>query len=138
MSTLPIESQSLVLVLVLLAVLAVVLLARSALLHRRAGRRGGARLAGQNFSVAAGPEQMEERIDEAREARLWETLTWREREVASLVAQGKTNVQISLALLLSESTVRTHLRHIFKKLKIKSRVELVAVVMRAHKRERDE
>ena len=56
-------------------------------------------------------------------------LTAREREVAELVVAGHTNRQIASALYVSESTVETHLKHIFRKLGISSRASLAAVMV---------
>jgi DNA-binding CsgD family transcriptional regulator len=52
-------------------------------------------------------------------------LTEMEYEVAMLVKQAKRNKEIADELGIAEGTVRTHLRSIFKKLKIKSRAELI-------------
>jgi len=52
-----------------------------------------------------------------------ESLTEREREVAGLVTDRHTNREIAEALFLSQKTVETHLRNIFTKLGVKSRVE---------------
>jgi DNA-binding NarL/FixJ family response regulator len=53
-------------------------------------------------------------------------LTPREAEVLSLLQQGRTNPQIALALHVGVETVRTHARHIYRKLGVSSRRELVA------------
>lgn len=45
-------------------------------------------------------------------------LTVREREVLSLVAEGKSNTAISAQLFVAERTVETHMRSIFQKLRI--------------------
>jgi ATP/maltotriose-dependent transcriptional regulator MalT len=60
-----------------------------------------------------------------------ETLTERELEVARLVVDRKTNSQIATALFLSPKTVETHIRHLFQKLEVSSRVEVARVVERA-------
>jgi DNA-binding NarL/FixJ family response regulator len=60
-----------------------------------------------------------------------ETLTARELQVARLVADGKTNPQIAAELFLSQKTVETHIRNIFRKLDVASRVELARTVERA-------
>jgi DNA-binding NarL/FixJ family response regulator len=52
-----------------------------------------------------------------------ETLSVREREIHELLAQGLTNRQIARALFISEVTVKVHVRHIFDKLGVRSRVE---------------
>lgn len=53
-------------------------------------------------------------------------LTRRESEVLPLLQQGHTNPQIALALHVGVETVRTHARHIYRKLGVSSRGELVA------------
>lgn len=52
------------------------------------------------------------------------TLTAREREVALLAAQGLRNSEIASKLMVSENTVRFHLRSVFQKLDIDRRAKL--------------
>lgn len=52
-------------------------------------------------------------------------LTQRERDVVSLVAEGMRNADISRKLNIGEHTIRNYLSHIFDKLGVSSRVELV-------------
>jgi DNA-binding CsgD family transcriptional regulator len=59
---------------------------------------------------------------------LWDTLTPREMEVAHLVAEGKRNAEIARDLSISVHTVETHLQHIYDKLQVHSRTELVRVI----------
>lgn len=54
----------------------------------------------------------------------WVRLTDAERSVAGLVAAGYTNREAAAKLFLSPHTVDYHLRHIFRKLDIDSRVQL--------------
>lgn len=54
-----------------------------------------------------------------------EGLTDRERAVLDQVARGSRNQEIAASLGLSITTVRTHLRNIFKKLHVRSRTEAV-------------
>lgn len=56
-------------------------------------------------------------------------LTAAEVKVARLVAQGATNRQVAEQLFLSGHTVNTHLRHIFTKWDINSRVDLARIVL---------
>ena len=50
-------------------------------------------------------------------------LSKREREVLSLVAQGFKNRDIAESLYISETTVKTHLYHIFEKLGVEDRLK---------------
>ena len=59
------------------------------------------------------------------EDELPQSLTEREREVALLAASGLTNEEIAGRLTLTASTVRTHLRSVFRKLDIDRRTKLV-------------
>lgn len=54
----------------------------------------------------------------------YESLTPREREVAELVRTGMKNLEISLRLNISETTLRVHLRRIYRKLGIRGRANL--------------
>jgi ATP/maltotriose-dependent transcriptional regulator MalT len=56
------------------------------------------------------------------------SLTERERQIARLVVDRRTNPQIAAELFLSLKTVETHLRNIFRKLGVSSRVDLARVV----------
>ncbi len=59
------------------------------------------------------------------------TLTQRELEIAELVWDRRTNRQIAETLFLSPKTIETHLRNIFAKVLVSSRVELAREVERA-------
>jgi DNA-binding CsgD family transcriptional regulator len=61
----------------------------------------------------------------------WAALTTAEIAVARLVAEGLTNRDVADRLFLSPHTVNSHLRHVFTKLRINSRVELVRFVSTA-------
>ena len=54
----------------------------------------------------------------------WAALTTSELAVARLVAEGLTNREVAERLFVSPHTVSSHLRHVFSKLGITSRVEL--------------
>ncbi len=58
------------------------------------------------------------------------SLTNRETEVLRLVTAGKTNQEIGLSLAISEKTVEKHLREIFAKLGVVSRVEAAVRAVR--------
>jgi DNA-binding CsgD family transcriptional regulator len=57
----------------------------------------------------------------------WAALTTSELTVARLVAEGLTNREVAERLFVSPHTVNSHLRHVFSKLGITSRVELARV-----------
>jgi DNA-binding CsgD family transcriptional regulator len=57
----------------------------------------------------------------------WASLTDTEREVARLVAQGLTNPQVAAQMFVSRHTINFHLRQVFRKLGIGSRVELAGL-----------
>jgi DNA-binding NarL/FixJ family response regulator len=59
-----------------------------------------------------------------------EALTGRELNVLELLARGKSNREIGVSLYISETTVKSHLRSIFKKLNVLSRTEAISVAGR--------
>ncbi|MEU1598555.1 helix-turn-helix transcriptional regulator [Streptomyces sp. NPDC005708] len=59
----------------------------------------------------------------------WESLTAAELRVAELVVAGQTNRSIAAQLHVSIHTVGTHLRHVFTKLDINTRVELTRLTL---------
>ena len=60
------------------------------------------------------------------------TLSPRERQIALMVAHGRTNQAIATSLGISVWTVSTHLRRIFAKLAVSSRAEMVARLLADH------
>lgn len=58
-----------------------------------------------------------------RTARPKQKLTPRESEVHELLAQGLTNEEIAKSLFISVSTTKVHVKHIYEKLGVRSRLE---------------
>ncbi|TQF69388.1 response regulator transcription factor [Rhodococcus spelaei] len=59
-----------------------------------------------------------------------ETLTAREAELLTLLAEGLTNRELGKRLFISEATVKTHLAHIYAKLGVDTRAAAVSVALR--------
>ena len=59
----------------------------------------------------------------------WASLTVTEARVARVVAEGLTNGDVAGRMFLSRHTVDFHLRQIYRKLGIRSRVELTRLVV---------
>ncbi|WP_121438025.1 helix-turn-helix transcriptional regulator [Actinomadura pelletieri] len=80
-----------------------------------------------------------------RPASGWASLTGAEQRISGLVAQGLTNQKIADQLFISAHTVAFHLRQVFRKLDVRSRVELARQVLehsddlpRAHSKDSDD
>ena len=58
-------------------------------------------------------------------------LSVREREVLELLGQGLRNKEIAERLVVSEATVKTHVRHVLEKLRLRNRAEAAAFAARA-------
>jgi DNA-binding NarL/FixJ family response regulator len=58
-------------------------------------------------------------------------LTEREHEILRLIATGLSNAEIGRELYISETTVKTHVTHIFQKLGLRDRVQAVVLAYQA-------
>jgi DNA-binding NarL/FixJ family response regulator len=78
------------------------------------------RMAGRllaEMGAARGPEPLED-------------LSAREREVLVLLAEGLRNREIAERLVITEATVKTHVRHVLEKLRLRNRAEAAAFAAR--------
>jgi DNA-binding NarL/FixJ family response regulator len=57
----------------------------------------------------------------------WEALTDREREILVAIGQGRTNGEIAERLVLSESTVKTHVGRVLAKIGARDRIQAVII-----------
>jgi DNA-binding NarL/FixJ family response regulator len=65
-----------------------------------------------------------------------EDLSPREREVLAMMAHGLRNREIAERLFLSEATVKTHVRHVLDKLRLRNRAEAAAFATRVAREHR--
>ncbi len=73
---------------------------------------------------------LEELHTPSEDQEIYESLTRRELEVLSLVAQGLENREIAKQLVVSEATVRTHVSNILGKLHLASRTQAALYALR--------
>ena len=64
-------------------------------------------------------------VPDAAAGALLDVLTPRELEVLDLIARGLSNGQTADELFVEESTVKTHVRHILRKLRLRDRIQAV-------------
>lgn len=57
-------------------------------------------------------------------------LTQREREILQLLADGMSNADVAQQLVISQETVKSHVRHILTKLEADTRTQAVAIAIR--------
>jgi len=60
----------------------------------------------------------------------WRELTRRQRDVLTLIAEGKSNKLIADALKMSESTVKAHVKQIIKRLNVVNRTQAALLAIR--------
>ena len=67
------------------------------------------------------------RLPEPAPPKELDELTGREREIFRLIANGLSNAEIGRELYISETTVKTHVTHVFQKLNVRDRVQAVVL-----------
>jgi DNA-binding NarL/FixJ family response regulator len=67
------------------------------------------------------------RLQQPAPPRELDELTAREREIFNLIASGLSNAEIGKQLYIGETTVKTHVTHVFQKLKVRDRVQAVVL-----------
>ena len=70
-------------------------------------------------------------VDEQESTAQVDIITAREREIIRHVVFGMRNAEVAAALQISVSTVKNHLYHVFRKLGIRRRRELIGYALRA-------
>lgn len=68
-------------------------------------------------------------LGDRRDRVVAEMLTVREREIVTLVCEGRPNMEVATALGLSSGTVRIHLHNIYTKLGVRNRTALAAMML---------
>ena len=69
-------------------------------------------------------------IGQRQAATPFDELSWQERRILSLVADGKSNREIAVQLALAEKTVRNYVSQILSKLGVQSRTQAAALAIR--------
>jgi LuxR family maltose regulon positive regulatory protein len=84
------------------------------------------------FGVPTNQQKDAEHAQTSDPAELIEPLSEREVEVLRLLASGGSNAQLARTLVVSTSTVKTHLQHIYGKLGVANRTQAVARAQELH------
>ncbi|MBQ3185341.1 MAG: hypothetical protein IJB54_05110 [Firmicutes bacterium] len=82
----------------------------------------------ETFSESSESASRNDAADRLEEVCSQFKLTPREKELIELIYSGKSNKEIAEILYLSESTVKTHIYNIFRKMDVKNRVGVICVI----------
>jgi two-component system, NarL family, response regulator DevR len=72
------------------------------------------------------------KVRQSEEGKKINQLTFQERQVLCLIADGKTNREIAELMILSEKTIRNYVSQILAKLEVNNRAEAAAFAVRYH------
>ena len=93
---------------------------------------GWLRIEDESFVLVSQSDRADNGADGQRaESDAWEILSERETQIAVLVARGKGTKQIAAHLHITEHTVRSYMRRIFSKLRVRTRPAMVATLMKS-------
>lgn len=87
-------------------------------------------LKSHTYLVAYDNMSQSQQTDIIHNTKTLDPLTAREQEVLQLILSGKSNREIAETLYISENTVKTHIRNIFSKYDVSSRVELISTLLK--------
>jgi len=88
-------------------------------------------IAGTIMAVHQGRKEVPPRIAERLAERAQrQSLSQREQEVLQLLARGRSNKEIGAQLFISEETVKSHLKTLFSKLRVRDRTEAAISAVR--------
>lgn len=79
-------------------------------------------LAGENLIEGQLPEKLRHRLAER-------DLTHRETQILAMIGRGLTNKQIAAGIAVSENTVKTHIKNLFRKIGASGRADAVSVAI---------
>lgn len=93
---------------------------------------GWLRIEDESYVLVSQPDRADNGADGPRtESDAWEILSERETQIAVLVARGKGTKQIAAHLHITEHTVRSYMRRMFSKLRVRTRPAMVATLMKS-------
>ena len=96
-----------------------------AALLRKASTRGISRAYVETLLAAFGNREVQRRDQQAMTV-TQEPITPRELQVLRLLADGASNAELARELVVEQSTIKTHLLHLYTKLDVHNRTQAVA------------
>lgn len=88
-------------------------------------------------AVLSNQKYIDSSIEKMLEIEGWMTISEREKEVIKQLSKGYVQKQIADDLCISQKTVETHIRNLFKKFNVKNSVELIAKYVKYKNANRD-